>query len=108
METSKQQLAQFNWVDLIFVGREISKLDSSGNEYGKQLLNLCITTKLWVINGITRRDIQGYLRYIGYQCCITVCRFSPSVRNDLNTAADCLKSFYFRLNFTLRSQTSFT
>ena len=106
MNTIKQQLAHFNWVDLISVGREICKLDISGNEYGKQLLNLCITAKLWVINGIIRGDVQGYLAYIGYQGCFTVCRFSPWVRNDLNAAA--LKSFHFRLNFTLRSQTSFT
>lgn len=83
MDTPKQQVAQLSWLDLIFVGREINKLDVSGKKYVKQLLNLCITTKLRILNGITRGDFQRNLTYIGYQGCST---FSPWVRNNLNTA----------------------
>ena len=46
--------------------------DTSVNEYGQQLLNLCIETKLRILNGRTRGDLQGHLTYVGYHGCSTV------------------------------------
>ena len=42
------------------------------NEYGQQLLDLCIETKLGILNGRTRRDLQGHLRYVGFHGFSTV------------------------------------
>ena len=35
------------------------------NEYGQQLLDLCIATKLRILNGRTMGDLQGHITYIG-------------------------------------------
>ena len=40
--------------------------------YGEQLMQLCITSKLRVLNGSTRGNLQGYFTYIGYQGCSIV------------------------------------
>ena len=37
------------------------------NEYGQQLLDLCIETKLMILNGRTRGELQGHLTYVGFQ-----------------------------------------
>ena len=39
--------------------------DISINEYGQQLLDLCIAAKLRILNGRTRGDLQGHITYIG-------------------------------------------
>ena len=39
--------------------------DISINEYGQQLLDLCIASKLRILNGRTRGDHQGHITYIG-------------------------------------------
>ena len=46
--------------------------DTSVNEYGQQLLNLCIKTKLRISNGRTRGDLYGHLTYVGFHGCSTV------------------------------------
>ena len=46
--------------------------DTSVNEYGQQLLDLCIETKLMILNGRTRGDLQGHLTYVGFHGCSTV------------------------------------
>ena len=35
------------------------------NDYGQQLLDICIAAKLRILNGRTRRDLQGHITYIG-------------------------------------------
>ena len=45
---------------------------TSVNEYGQQLLDLCIETKLMILNGRTRGDLQGHLTYVGFHGCSTV------------------------------------
>ena len=35
------------------------------NDYGQQLLDLCIAAKLRILNGRTRGDLQGHITYIG-------------------------------------------
>ena len=45
---------------------------TSVNEYGQQLLDLCIETKLMILNGRTRGDLQGHLTYVGFHRCSTV------------------------------------
>ena len=42
------------------------------SSYGEQLMQLCITSKLRVLNGSTRGNLQGYFTYIGYQGCSIV------------------------------------
>ena len=42
------------------------------NEYGQQLLDLCITSKMRILNGRTRGDLQGHLTYVGYHGSSTV------------------------------------
>ena len=44
--------------------------DTSVN--GQQLLDLCIETKLKILNGRKRGDLQGHLTYIGFHGCSTV------------------------------------
>ena len=46
--------------------------DTSVNEYGQQLLDLCIETKLRILNGRMRGDLQGHLTYVGFHACSTV------------------------------------
>ena len=46
--------------------------DTSVNEHGQQLLDLCIETKLRNLNGRTRGDLQGNLKYVGFNGCSTV------------------------------------
>ena len=46
--------------------------DTSVNEYGQQLLDLCIETKLRILNGRTRGDLQGHLTHVGFHDCSTV------------------------------------
>ena len=46
--------------------------DTSVNEYGQQLLDLCIKTKLSILNGRTRGDLQRHLTYVGFHGCSTV------------------------------------
>ena len=46
--------------------------DVSLNSYGEQLIQLCIPSKLRVLNGRTRGDLQGHFTYLGYQGCSTV------------------------------------
>ena len=46
--------------------------DVSLNSYGEQLIQLCIASKLRVLNGRTRGDLQGHFTYLGYQSCSTV------------------------------------
>ena len=46
--------------------------DTSVNQYGQQLLDLCIETKLRILNGRTRGDLQGYLTHVGFHGCSTV------------------------------------
>ena len=46
--------------------------DVSLNSYGEQLIQLSIASKLRVLNGRTRGDLQGYVSYLGYQGCSTV------------------------------------
>ena len=46
--------------------------DVSLNSYGEQLIQLCIASKLRVLNGRTRGDLQGRFTYLGYQGCSTV------------------------------------
>ena len=41
--------------------------DTSVNEYRQQLLDLCIETKLMILNGRTREELQGHLTYVGFQ-----------------------------------------
>ena len=41
--------------------------DVSINDYGVQLLDLCIATKLRILNGRTRGDLQGHVTYIGHK-----------------------------------------
>ena len=46
--------------------------DTSVNECGQQLLDLCIRTKLRILNGRTRGDLQWHLTYVGFHGCSTV------------------------------------
>ena len=46
--------------------------DVSLNSYGEQLIQFCIASKLRVLNGRTRGDLQGHFTYFGYQDCSTV------------------------------------
>ena len=46
--------------------------DVSLTSYGDQLIQLCIASKLRVLNGRTRGDLQGHFTYLGYQSCSTV------------------------------------
>ena len=46
--------------------------DITVNQYGQQLLQLCIGNKLRILNGRTRGDLQGHFTYVGYQGCSTV------------------------------------
>ena len=46
--------------------------DVSLNSYGEQLIQLCIASKLRVLNGRARGDLQGHFTYLGYQGCSTV------------------------------------
>ena len=36
------------------------------------MIQLCIASKLRVLNGRTRRDLQGHFTYLGYEGCSTV------------------------------------
>ena len=42
------------------------------HSYGEQLIQLCIASKLIVLNGRTRKDLQAHFTYLGYQSCSTV------------------------------------
>ena len=42
------------------------------NEYGQQLLDLCIETKLSILNCRTRGDLQGHLTYVRFHGCSRV------------------------------------
>ena len=46
--------------------------DVSLNSYGEKLIQLCIPSKLRVLNSRTRGDLQGHFTYLGYQGCSTV------------------------------------
>ena len=46
--------------------------DVSLNSYGEQLIQLCIASKLRVLNGRTRGDLEGHFTYLGYQGCCPV------------------------------------
>ena len=46
--------------------------DVSLTSYGDQLIQLCIASKLRVLNGRTRGDLQGHFTYLGYQGYSTV------------------------------------
>ena len=46
--------------------------DTSVNEYGQQLLDLCIEINLRILNSRTRGDLQGHLTYIGFHGYSTV------------------------------------
>ena len=35
------------------------------DEYGQQLLDICITAKVKILNDRTRGDLQGHITYIG-------------------------------------------
>ena len=47
-------------------------MDVSLNSYAEQLTQLCIASKLRVLNGRIRGDLQGHFTYQGYQGCSTV------------------------------------
>ena len=47
-------------------------LITSVNEYRRQLFDLCIETKLRILNGRTHGDLQGHLTYAGFHGCSTV------------------------------------
>ena len=49
-----------------------SNEDVSLNGYGEQLIQLCIASKLRVLNGRTREDLQEHFTYLGYHGCSTV------------------------------------
>ena len=42
------------------------------NEYRQQPLDLCIETKLRILNNRTRGDLQGHLTYVGFHGCSAV------------------------------------
>ena len=42
------------------------------NSYGEQLIQHCIASKLRVLNGRTRGDLQGQFTYLGHQGCSIV------------------------------------
>ena len=42
------------------------------NDYGQLLLDLCIATKLIILVGRTRADLQGHITYISLKGCSTV------------------------------------
>ena len=42
------------------------------NYFGRQLLRICIATKLSFLNGRTRNDLQGHFTYFGFQGCSTI------------------------------------
>ena len=46
--------------------------DTSVDEHGQQFLDLCNETKLRILNGRTRGDLQGHLTYVGFHGCSTV------------------------------------
>ena len=46
--------------------------DASLNSCGEQLIQLCIVSKLRILNGRTRGDLEGHFTYLGYQGCSTV------------------------------------
>ena len=46
--------------------------DISINRYGEQLIDLCIASKLRILNGRTRGDFQGHFTYVGYNGCSSV------------------------------------
>ena len=48
------------------------------NSYGEQLIQICIASKLRVLNGRTRGNLQGHYIYLGYQGCSTVDLFLAS------------------------------
>ena len=45
--------------------------NTSVSEYGQQLLDLFIETKLRILNDRTRGDLQGHLAYAGFHGCST-------------------------------------
>ena len=54
-------------------GRDESLVnDTSVNEYGEQLLDLCIETKLRILNRKTPGDLPGHSTYVGFHGCSTV------------------------------------
>ena len=70
-----------DWKDLDFLleSYELDTLtthrnneDVSVNSYGQQLIQLYIPSKLRVLNGRTREDLQGNFTYLRYQGCSTV------------------------------------
>ena len=69
-EKDLNYLPQGYQLDCILSNR--NNKDPSMNEYGRQLLDLCIETKLRVLNGRVRGDFQGHLTYIGYHGSSTV------------------------------------
>ena len=60
--------------------------DVSLNSYGEQLIQLCVASKLRVLNGRTREDLQGHFIYLGYRGCSTV-DFRKHFPNKLGTVA---------------------
>ena len=46
--------------------------DISVNMFGEQLIDLCIASKLRILNGRTRGDFQGHFTYVGYNGCSSV------------------------------------
>ena len=46
--------------------------DVSINYFGQQLLKLCVSAKLRILNGRTRGDLQCDFTYFGFQGCSTV------------------------------------
>lgn len=46
--------------------------DPTVNQFGKELINLCVSSKLRILNGRTRGDFQGKNTYFGYQGSSTV------------------------------------
>ena len=52
--------------------RQRNNEDVCINNYGHQLVDLCIESKLRILNGRTRGDLQGSYTYIGFKGCSTV------------------------------------
>ena len=59
--------------------------DVSINDYGLQLLDLCIAAKLRILNGRTRGDLQGHVTYIGHKGNSTIDLVLTSEINLLET-----------------------
>ena len=59
--------------------------DTSVNDYGQQLLDLCIETKLRILNGRTRGDLQRHLTYVDFDGCSTVDLVSTSEASLTNS-----------------------